>query len=177
MAKKPRSSAGPQKSSATAKRVAKRPREDVSAPSRGVALHEPMTVYGRIGQLVGATVRSETDLVVLVREGLSPKAVGTLKQAVDLDTELVAPETTLRRRLQENRPLSVEESERMIRIARITTLAEDLFGDRALAHDWLRTPADFLPDSPAISPMALSATDSGARLIEAIILRAEHGLF
>ena len=138
---------------------------------------KPTSVYARMGQLVGEDVKSEMDLVVLVTTGLSARSVGTFRKALDLDTALVATETTLRRRLQENRPLSVDESERMIRIARITSLAENLFADQALAHEWLSTPAEFLPGCPSITPMALSATDPGARLVESLILRTEHGLF
>lgn len=135
------------------------------------------TLYARMGQLVGHRVTSESDLVALVTTGLSPKSVGTLKKAVDLDTDLVAPETTLRRRLQENRPLSTDESERIIRIARITSLAEGLFGDRELAHEWLNTPAEFLPGRDPLTPMALASTDPGARLLESLILGTEHGMF
>jgi len=108
---------------------------------------------------------------------LPAKSIRTLKDALGLDTELVAPETTLRRRLQDNKPLTTDETERMIRIARITSLAEALFEDKDAAHAWLSTPAQYLRNEPAISPIALSSTDPGARLVESMILRTEHGLF
>ena len=135
------------------------------------------SLCARMGQLVGQPIRSEMDLVVMVTTGLPAKSVGTLKQAVELDTELVAPETTLRRRIQEKRPLSTDESERMIRIARITSLAERLFDDRELAHAWMNAPARYIDGAEPITPMALSATDPGARLLESIILRTEYGMF
>jgi len=136
-----------------------------------------VSVYARMGELVGQQVNSEMDLVVLVRSGLPAKSIRTLKDALGLDTELVAPETTLRRRLQDNKPLTTDETERMIRIARITSLAEALFEDKDAAHAWLNTPAQYLRGEPAISPIALSSTDPGARLVESMILRTEHGLF
>jgi len=138
----------------------------------------PTSLYARIGQLVGEKVDSEMDLVVIVRAGLPATSVHALKEGLGhFDTELIAPETTLRRRLQDNKSLTVDESERMIRVARITALAEQLWGDRGTAHQWLNAPGKFVRDAAPISPVALAATDPGARLIETILLRIEHGLF
>jgi hypothetical protein len=39
------------------------------------------------------------------------------------------------------------------------------------------TPEDYLRDEKPIAPLQLSATDSGARLVEAHLRRTAHGLF
>ena len=59
----------------------------------------------------------------------------------------------------------------------MASLAENLFGDAKRAHQWLRTAATYLPDADPISPINLAATDAGARLVESVLLKVEHGLF
>jgi putative toxin-antitoxin system antitoxin component (TIGR02293 family) len=95
-----------------------------------------------------------------------------------LSASLVAPESTIRRRLSSNVRFSEAESERVVRLTRVYAEAVELFGgDEAAALLWLNTPADYLPDQPAISPLHLSGMDSGARLIESHIRRTAHGIF
>ena len=69
-------------------------------------------------------------------------------------------------------PLSVEESDRVVRLARIQALAEDTFGDAGKANRWLRQPLGILDDK---SPLELAQTESGTRVIEQLLAKIDWG--
>jgi putative toxin-antitoxin system antitoxin component (TIGR02293 family) len=84
------------------------------------------------------------------------------------------PERTLARRKASGR-LTSEESERLLRISAVFEDAVDLFeGDVAAAVNWLTTPRKALGDRP---PLAYARTEPGAREVENLIGRLEHGIF
>jgi len=134
------------------------------------------STYLRMGQLIGRKIESEADVLALVRKGLPARAAVGFAEKRVVDLKLIAPESTLRRRVYHNQLLTVDESERMMRLARITSLAESLFGDEATASNWLVTPRSLLPEEKSISPLALAITESGARIVESVLLRVEHGM-
>jgi putative toxin-antitoxin system antitoxin component (TIGR02293 family) len=84
------------------------------------------------------------------------------------------PERTLARRRAAGR-LAPEESERLLRIAGIFEKAVDLFeGDVPAAVRWITAPRKALDNH---SPLAYSRTEPGAREVENLIGRLEHGVF
>lgn len=137
------------------------------------------SVYRRAGWLLGlsAPIRSEVDLVERLEKGLSVNAVRSLRARMGLSDEeiyqLVAPRRTLSRREIEGQALSVEEADRVVRIARVAARAQQVFGARPeYALEWLRTPQPALGDRP---PMRLLGRESGARVVEELLLALEHG--
>lgn len=136
---------------------------------------EPL--YQRIEELLSSPIRDEADAAVKVQKGFSYKSLKNLSQYAALIPLLVAAESTLRRRRETKSRFSMEESERLLRIARVIALAEETFGDPDSAKRWLKSPKRLLPDSPPISPLELARTDPGARLIEERLLRTVHGVF
>jgi len=132
------------------------------------------SVYGRMSTLLGQKITSEFDLLRVVKAGL-PSSAAARNLVVNLG--LIGPATTVRRRIQEQKPFTTDESERLVRFARITSMAEELFGQSEAAHTWLSSPSSYLPGSDPISPIELSTTDSGARVVEAMILQTAHGIF
>ena len=97
--------------------------------------------------------------------GLSQKTIGDV---IDL------PKSTLRTR-RESGILNRHESDRLIRLGRIFALAVELFeGDVNAASEWLQTPSHALGDH---TPLEFSSTELGAREVEAVIGRMEHGVF
>lgn len=84
------------------------------------------------------------------------------------------PRRTLTRRKQEGRFLP-DESDRLLRASRLFGKALELFdGDRESAIEWLIAPQVGLGGS---IPMDLAKTELGAREIETLIDRLEHGVF
>jgi putative toxin-antitoxin system antitoxin component (TIGR02293 family) len=65
-----------------------------------------------------------------------------------------------------------EQRDEPLAVARIAHYAEEIFGDRAFAEEWMRRPNPALHDR---APMEVARTEIGARRVEAILSRFEHG--
>jgi putative toxin-antitoxin system antitoxin component (TIGR02293 family) len=138
----------------------------------------PDTIYGRMSRLLGETLATEADVVKIVNTGLPSTALTRLiDEGYAVELRMIGAETTMRRRIQEKQTLTVEESERLVRIARVTSLAEDLFGTKSAAIAWLNTRSNYVSNEETISPLELATTDPGARMVEAMIARTAHGIF
>lgn len=128
--------------------------------------------------LLGLRKTGALSLATAVRNGLAYRALDRFSRETELPLgalgELIQiPSRTLVRRKTEGR-LHPEESDRLLRVSRIFGLAIDLFeGDRALALHWLSSAQHALGDE---TPMALIQTDVGAREVESLIGRLEHGI-
>jgi len=84
------------------------------------------------------------------------------------------PDRTLARRRTTGR-LAPEESERLLRISTVFEKAVGLFeGDVASAVQWLTTSKKALGGQ---TPLVYSRTEPGAREVENLIGRVEHGVF
>ena len=71
--------------------------------------------------------------------------------------------------------LTSDQSERLVRLARITEMAFDLFeGDADAARRWLKAPRDVLGGN---TPLQMVATEIGAREVENLIGRLQDGVF
>jgi putative toxin-antitoxin system antitoxin component (TIGR02293 family) len=70
--------------------------------------------------------------------------------------------------------MSPEESDLLARLARIHDFAVEVLGNHDKARKWLRTPNRALKDHV---PLELLRTDYGARIVESILGRIEHGIF
>ena len=117
-------------------------------------------------------------LVQRLDEGFSFRSIVRLQQALGLPLDAVAPlvgipPRTLARRKLEGR-LSPEESGRVLRIARVFDLAASLFEqDLVSANVWLREPKKALGGE---APLSFARTEVGAREVEHLIGRLEHGV-
>ena len=80
---------------------------------------------------------------------------------------------TLARRKKERR-LRADESDRLLRLARVAAVAEDVLGTREHAGRWLQKPNRALGD---VTPLDLLDTDLGAEEIVSILGRIEHGVY
>ena len=128
------------------------------------------------GRLVlGADIRSQADLALAVRNRLPLNALKGLAQAGLTDQEIekfVIPQRTRRHRADRNQPLTVDESDRAVRLLRIQTLAEDTFGDTDKSHRWLRRP---LTELGGEEPLVVAQTEAGARVVETILGKIAWG--
>ena len=82
----------------------------------------------------------------------------------------LVPEATFKRRRER---LSVEESERVERVARIVAAAHALWDDEDEARAFLNAPHPLLEGR---TPLAAARTGAGARRVEEIIAALEWGL-
>ncbi len=114
-----------------------------------------------------------TDLALAdaVREGLPMSALDRLiADGIVTEQEVEAhfiPRRTLYARRQKG-TLSREQSDLVVRLARIQAMANDVFGNRRKAHGWLRDKNGALASQ---TPLSLLDTEEGGRLVEAVIGR------
>ncbi len=135
-------------------------------------------VYRILGgeQGVGRKVRTVRELRRAVEDGLPVKALdaaaryvaGGERGASEIRYGIV-PKTTLHRRER----LTPEESERVERLARVAALAEHVWEDRALAHEFLTSPQ---PQLDGERPVDLARTDLGTREVEELLFSLEYSL-
>jgi putative toxin-antitoxin system antitoxin component (TIGR02293 family) len=131
------------------------------------------------GSALGLTAADPAELIEQLERGFSFKTLQTFESRSGLALSRLAatigiPERTLARR-KVSRRLTPEESERLLRISAVFEDAVDLFeGDVAAAVNWLTTPRKALGDRP---PLTYARTEPGAREVENLIGRLEHGIF
>jgi putative toxin-antitoxin system antitoxin component (TIGR02293 family) len=113
-----------------------------------------------------------------VAKGLPEKALERVKQSLGLtDAEMastlgMSPKTIGRLRSGRSR-LPAVTSDRLYRLARIYSLAKDVFEADDAAREWLRRPQTGLGNRV---PLELMTTEVGAREVEDLLGRIEYGV-
>ncbi len=126
-------------------------------------------VYGR------STGRGALDAAV--REGLPYRSFENVAEALDLrsgelaDLIGVASRTLARRKQQKT--LSAVESDRLVGIAHIATLAEATLGSKEHVRRWLRHTNRALGGA---TPLSCLDTEPGRRQVEAILYQIRYGM-
>jgi putative toxin-antitoxin system antitoxin component (TIGR02293 family) len=124
-------------------------------------------------------VGTAAQLMTLIREGLPADILPSIAAELSMDRSAVAKVVgisgrTLSRRLASHSRLSAEESDRMVRFARVLAIANDTLGDRAKASRWLQTPNRALQGN---TPFELLDTDAGVQSVETILGRIAYGIY
>ena len=161
--------------------MGKLPRETGGPLSKAAVLEtmvaQQPSLLKRIQQMLGVHgLRADQDLVRVVEERLATGAIERLLQSGLTDDEiysLIVPRRTLTHRRARREPLSRDESDRAVRLARIAALAEHVFADSGRAWHWLRATKRQLKGR---SPLQLTATEAGARLVEELLYRIDEGM-
>jgi putative toxin-antitoxin system antitoxin component (TIGR02293 family) len=81
---------------------------------------------------------------------------------------------TVQRRSETGGRLDAGPSERLVRLADLYSSAAEIIGDDTLARQWMRTPRDVFGGR---TPFELAGSELGAREVEDLLLRVEHGVF
>ena len=135
------------------------------------------TLLKRVQEMLGVPhLRSDQDLVKLVEDGLATGVLDGLRRSGLTDDEiylLIVPRRTLTHRRTRRESLSRDESDRVVRLARIAALGEQVFGDSGRAWHWLRAAKRQFKNR---SPLQLTATEAGARLVEELLYRIDEGM-
>lgn len=123
-------------------------------------------------------VRTPDDLRAWLREGLPFESLEAVMHRFGLKREEVStildlPERTFTRRKQEQK-LRPSESDRVFRMVRIAVQASQVLGSDDKAAQWLHAVNRALGGQ---TPLALLDTDLGARQVEEVLGRIEHGVF
>lgn len=123
-------------------------------------------------------VEEPRQMVDMIRAGLPAERFDVLREALDVSTrellDLIGlTKSTLSRRRRRGH-FDSDESDRILRVARLFTHAVRAMEGRENARRWLKEPARALGGE---RPLAFADTEPGAREVERLLLRIEHGVF
>lgn len=122
-------------------------------------------------------VRSTEDITSRIREGMPFAALSAMASHAQLDIPrlgeiLMITKRTLARRRKARR-LSADESDRLVRLARIFALAVEVLGDEGKAAQWLRRANRALGNT---APLDLLDTDVGTQAVAKVLGRMDYGV-
>ncbi|GEM_PF-840036 len=126
--------------------------------------------------LAQADPASDMEMVKLVHNRLPLSVIdrllaeGVTKQEVGL----VAPARTLAHRRANAEKLTIEESDRAVRLARVVAQTESVFGSKDKAMAWLRQPMKRFEGN---TPIEMLVSDVGSRLVEEVLVQIDEGFF
>lgn len=115
-------------------------------------------------------------LVKIIREGFPVETVQHIVDSgrlnpVEVD-RVVLPRKTWANRKRTGK-LTAEQSDRLLRVARVIAAAEEVFGHKDKAGLWLRRQTTALDGE---RPLDLLDTEEGAREVETLLTRIGHGI-
>jgi putative toxin-antitoxin system antitoxin component (TIGR02293 family) len=120
---------------------------------------------------------TEGEILRIVEGRLSPSVIKRLAalglERSEIDA-VVIPSRTLQHRRSRREKLTVEESDRVLRVIRVLSLAESVYGGRERALSWLRRPHARLDGR---TPLSLLKTDTGSRIVEELLIQIDEGIF
>jgi putative toxin-antitoxin system antitoxin component (TIGR02293 family) len=129
-------------------------------------------------ELLGAKIHSASDLIPVVRKGLRYRSLDKVIAGLGIARETVMNAIGLpvseQKRGQSASRMSAAESDRVYRLARVAAQAEMILASEEKAHEWLMRPNRALGQ---VTPLSLLDTDEGARQVEAVLGRIEHGVW
>lgn len=120
------------------------PSEVIAAVRRGL----PVARFDALREMLGVSTSELTDVV-----GLSPSTLTRRRRRGDFDPD---------------------ESERLLRLARIAARAVEVMDGIDAARAWLKQPLRALGGAV---PLRYADTEPGAREVERVLLRLEHGVY
>jgi putative toxin-antitoxin system antitoxin component (TIGR02293 family) len=135
----------------------------------------PLDVAGG-AKVLGGEAATQFDLVELIRSGLPVATVQFVLDSSRLTVSeldrIVLPRKTLANRRKLG-TLTPEQSDRLMRVARVLAMAEEMFGGQEKAGVWMRRPTTVLDGQ---APLDLLDTDAGARAVETLLGRIAYGI-
>lgn len=128
--------------------------------------------------VLGSSIQSSLDWVEALENGFPPEAVDAAVEQGILSRDeadlYVIPRRTLSHRRLKGQRLTLDESDRLSRIARLTERATETLGTRESAVGWMREANGALRGA---TPLELLRSGEGAILVEQILIRIDHGVF
>jgi len=136
------------------------------------------TLHQQIGQWLGVAAPKTEQQILDIVEGQLPTSsirrllsLGITRAEID---QQVIPLRTLQHRRSRREKLTVEESDRVLRLARLLSQAESVYGSRERALSWLRRPNPRLRNR---TPLEMAKTDTGSRIVEELLVQIDEGMF
>jgi len=129
--------------------------------------------------ILNMDVRSDLDLAALIQGGLPVRSLELvlsegLLDAAEAHELMIVPRRTLTRRKEKQQGLTPVQSDRLTRVVRVFMRAAEVLGSGGKAARWMRKENRALAGR---RPLDLLKSDVGARLVERILGRIEHGVY
>jgi putative toxin-antitoxin system antitoxin component (TIGR02293 family) len=130
------------------------------------------------GTSIGVRPKDLNDLIGKLKRGLPVGAFDRLREKLDVPEKRLASTVniayrTLSRRKKEGR-FKTDESERVLRIAKLYEKALDVLEDDEITRQWFKMPAKALGGK---TPLEYADTEPGAQEVEDLLVRIEYGVF
>ncbi len=136
-----------------------------------------MATSSTLSEFIGVHPSSDFHLAEIVENGLPLDNLALLRAsgltAGEIAAAVISPRTLKHRRAR-GESLSHEETDRLVRVARIVALARDVFGTMEKSLLWLRSPDDRIGDR---TPLSLLQIESGGRLVETMLWQLDEGVY
>jgi putative toxin-antitoxin system antitoxin component (TIGR02293 family) len=141
--------------------------------SQGFAM---ATRHPMIERYLGVLRDPSPDLVEISEKGLPIGSMSYLKQRGLTFSELsdVVSPRTVKHRKARGENLSTAETDRVLRLARILSLADRIFGNHEKALMWLRQTDERIRNR---TPLSMLQTEAGGRLIEHLLWQIDDGVY
>lgn len=132
--------------------------------------------FAMLEQLLDARIQSGADLAEIASARVNVAVLDRLSERGLKGDELafIIPRRTLTHRRQHHERLSIDESDRAIRLAKILAQATSIFGDPDKAMAWLRNAQTRFGGKSALD---MASTEHGARLVEEALVQIDEGYF
>jgi putative toxin-antitoxin system antitoxin component (TIGR02293 family) len=129
-----------------------------------------------MGQSLNLKINVPADLSKLARAGLPTAsfALFVKKGFSRAELDWIIPARTFTHRQKNKGVLTIEESDKLLRAAKIQALAWEVLGDSTKANNWLHQKRALFN---GISAMELIRTEHGAQLVEEALIQMEEGYF
>lgn len=88
--------------------------------------------------------------------------------------EVVIPARTLKHRRQRKQPLSMDESDRLARVAKMYELAVKVYGDREGGREWLTS---HMRRFDGKTPISMLRTEAGEEAVQDFLIQIDEGYF
>jgi|SRR5665213_1499936 len=88
--------------------------------------------------------------------------------------EVVISARALKQRMQRNKPLTMDEGDRLLRLIRVFHQTADVFGNREKALYWLTKQKSCFNER---TPIQMLRTDLGGRMVEEMLVQIDEGMF
>jgi putative toxin-antitoxin system antitoxin component (TIGR02293 family) len=149
--------------------------------SRWSRIPEDLHLDGEVvRRLIGKSPQAATpaELIAMINQGISFSEFEDLQACLEVTKIRMAEllnisKATLHRR-EAARGLQPDESDRLVRFARLLGRAVDVFESLDGARRWLKAPQYGLGEA---IPLEYAKTDVGAREVELLLGRIEHGVY
>jgi len=127
---------------------------------------------------VRAKAKYPHELIRRIQKGLSFSELKALQDSIDMPFEQLAAKLSISRstlqRRKVNGRLSPDESDKVMRFARLLDHATDVFGDVNKARAWLKFPQRGLGGAV---PLDYAKTEIGAREVDNLLGRIDYGVY